>query len=270
MEQAGSMDVQESGSVAVAAEVVPRPTWRDALVARLRPADHHVTDDDVYAILNGTDDAATAELCAAKGVTLPMYCVWKRKYLRLTLDQVRAERRGERRRRYTAIGASMAAAVMVAGVVAVAAARAVVGSMEVAAQSPPVRVAALPEPAPIPRQQTAAVEARPASAARVAPAAPVSAPKAAAPRHQATPDDVPAVVETGYRIQVTAADNLEEGRAMVARLTSAGYPAYMTRATIGTSNVFRVRVGPFETLAAAEEAASRLRTAGYAGAWIAR
>ena len=43
-----------------------------------------------------------------------------------------------------------------------------------------------------------------------------------------------------------------------------------TRAVVGTKEVFRVRVGPFETLPEAEKIAAQLRSAGYAGAWIAR
>ena len=76
--------------------------------------------------------------------------------------------------------------------------------------------------------------------------------------------------ETGYRIQVTAADTDQQGRAVVAQLASRGYPAYMTRAVVGNKDLFRVRVGPFETLAAAEEMADRLQSAGYVGVWIAR
>ena len=68
------------------------------------------------------------------------------------------------------------------------------------------------------------------------------------------------IVETGYRIQVKAAESAREGREVVARLASQGYPAYMTRAVVGNSDVFRVRIGPFDTLTAAEETASQLRS----------
>ena len=84
------------------------------------------------------------------------------------------------------------------------------------------------------------------------------------PRTQAT------TAETGYRIQVTAADTEQQGRDMVAQLVSAGYPAYMTAAVVGNKNVFRVRVGPFDSLPAAEKIAAQLRSGGYAGVWIAR
>lgn len=255
------MGVQENDSVVV--QVEPLTTWRDALVARIRPSDHYVSDEDVYALLNeDSEGATTAELCAARGVTLPMYCVWKRKFQRLSLDQLRAARSRERRRRYTIAGLAFAVVVMVVGGLTVSAARAIFASVDVVAESrsepPPRPVASAPEPPP-PSRTIAEPTARPASS-----------PKAPAPKRQAAATEVPTVAETGYRIQVTAADNVNEGRAMVAQLTSAGYPAYMTRALVGTSEVFRVRIGPFDTLAAAEETASRLRAAGYAGAWITR
>ena len=57
---------------------------------------------------------------------------------------------------------------------------------------------------------------------------------------------------------------------MVARLTTKGYSAYLTRAVVGNSDVFRVRVGPFDTLSAAEVTAGRLRSDGFGDVWISR
>ena len=253
------MEAQDTDSVGV--QVEPQTTWRDALVARIRPSDHYVSDEDVYALL--TDDSegmTTAELCAARGVTLPMYCVWKRKYQRLSLNQLRAERSRERQRRYAIVGLACAVVALLAGGITVSAARAMFASSTVAAE-------------PAARTSTPVASAAAAPAPLAPPPAvgqPRVQPVSSAPRRQTAAADLPAVVETGYRIQVTAADDLDEGREMVARLTSDGYPAYLTRATVGNSEVFRVRVGPFETLAAAEETASRLRAAGHAGAWITR
>jgi cell division septation protein DedD len=255
------MEVQETYSVDV--QVAPETTWRDALVARIRPSDHFVSDDEVFALLTDESEGlTTAELCAARGVTLPMYCVWKRKYQRLTLDQLRAARSRERRRRYTTVGVALGIVVLVVGGMTVSAARAVVASFTVEAEAQPGRTSGSIAVAPAPPATSRSVDEP-----RATPGASVKPP---APRRQAAATDIPAVDETGYRIQVTAADDVDEGRATVARLTSDGYPAYMTRATVGTSDVFRVRVGPFETLAAAEETASRLRAAGHTGAWITR
>ena len=255
------MEVQETYSVDV--QVAPETTWRDAILARIRPSDHFVSDDEVFALLTDESEGlTTAELCAARGVTLPMYCVWKRKYQRLTLDQLRAARSRERRRRYTTVGVALGIVVLVVGGMTVSAARAVFSSFAVEAKAQPGRTSG-----PIAVAPASPATARSVDEPRATPGASVTPP---APRRQAAAIDIPAVAETGYRIQVTAADDIDEGRATVARLTSDGYPAYMTRATVGTTEVFRVRVGPFETLAAAEETASRLRAAGHTGAWIAR
>ena len=74
----------------------------------------------------------------------------------------------------------------------------------------------------------------------------------------------------GYKIQVAAAPTLQEGHELLARLASGGYPAYLSRAIVSNTEVFRVRVGPFDTLPAAEEIASQLKRDGFIGAWIAR
>ena len=125
------MEAQDTYSVGV--QVEPQTTWRDALVARIRPSDHYVSDEDVYALLTDDSEGMTrAELCAARGVTLPMYCVWKRKYQRLSLDQLRAERSRERQRRYTIVGLTCAVVALVAGGITVSATRAMFASFTVA------------------------------------------------------------------------------------------------------------------------------------------
>ena len=86
----------------------------------------------------------------------------------------------------------------------------------------------------------------------------------------AVPVVLAAPTEAGYRIQVAAAASLEEGRTLLERLASAGYPAYLSRAVVNNTEVFRVRVGPFDDLPAAEEIASQLKRDGFNGAWIAR
>jgi cell division protein FtsN len=57
---------------------------------------------------------------------------------------------------------------------------------------------------------------------------------------------------------------------LLERLTSDGYSAYLSRAIVSNQEVFRVRVGPFDTLPAAEEMASKLHRDGYSDARIAR
>ena len=69
---------------------------------------------------------------------------------------------------------------------------------------------------------------------------------------------------------MTAAETEQQGHALVARLKSQGYPAYLMQAVVANRDVFRVRVGPFDTLPAAQEVATRLKSAGYAGVWRVR
>ena len=79
-------EVQDTDSVVAEVETVS--TWRDALLAHLRPADHRISDEEIFTILNDAGEGrSTAELCAASGVTVSMYCVWKSKYRQLGLDE---------------------------------------------------------------------------------------------------------------------------------------------------------------------------------------
>ena len=256
--------VEAVAAVAPVAPVAPAPgtSWRDALSAWGRPSGEHVSDEDIFAILNGGSDGVTPdELCATLGVTLPMYCVWKSKYRKLDLDQLRQARRGERRRRQTVVGLVALTAVLLTGGIGVTLVRAMSATFTDDAGSPaasradrqPLPSSALGRPIPA---KAAVREVRTADLRVVADAPP--------------PPPPPPNGETGYQIQVTAADSEQQGRELVSRLTSQGYPAFMTQAVVGERNVLRVRVGPFDTRPAAQAVANQLKAAGYAGAWIAR
>ena len=251
------MEVQETGSAV--AEVATGTTWREALLARVWPADHRYSDEDIFAILkDGGDGHTAAELCAASGITVPMYCVWKSKYRQLDLDELRSARRREQRRRYSVIGLVILVATLFTGGIVVGLAWAVRSAFTGPTASPSATSTAASN---LPSRQSAPGEPRPdrPQATRTVTVDPPS-----------PSDGVTVTAETGYRIQVTAADTDQQGRAVVAQLASRGFPAYMTRAVVGNKDLFRVRVGPFETLAAAEEIAGRLRSAGYVDVWIAR
>lgn len=251
-------EVQDTDSAI--AQVEARPTWREALLARLRPADYHVSDEDIFNILNDQSQELTAaDLCANSGVTVPMYCVWKSKYRQLSLEELREARRREQRRRYTVIGLALCIATLSigGGIVGLSWAMlsAFTGSTAVASATAtaasgfePGRVSNQTQPQPVAKPATTTTPILPPSRSR----------------------NTATTVESGYRIQVTAADTEQQGRDMVAQLVSAGYPAYMTAAVVGNKNVFRVRVGPFDSLPAAEKIAAQLRSGGYAGVWIAR
>jgi cell division septation protein DedD len=251
----------------------PKP-WLDVVLSLYTPSDHHFSADEIFEIITAESDGPIADVCAVKGVTVPMYCVWKTRYRDLTLDELRNARRRALWRARGLIGGLAIVAVLGAGGIVFGIARAAYTAVTAAAEAS--SPAGLP-PAPATSRQTLQVasftpERRdvvlPGSAA--AQAAPSSAPAAppVQPRSQA---DAPSPVrEPGYRIQVAAPETLQEGRAVVERLAAEGYPAYLTRAFVSESEVFRVRIGPFDTLSSAEEIAAQLHRDGYAGAWIAR
>ena len=231
-----------------AGHVDPKKTWSDIIVASFRPSDRHLTDDELYALINANADRAdTAELLTAKGVTLPTYFVWKSKYRHLKLDELRERRRWELWRLRALAGALTIGALAIVGA-------GVFGLARVVQPAP----ASTADPSIASTRPTTAPDARD-DAARPGEPAPVAAPTASA----AIPDE-------GYKIQVAAPPTAGEARDLVTRLTSTGYAAYMSRAAVGTKEVFRVRVGPFDTLAAAGAVASRLHRDGYPDAWIAR
>lgn len=87
------------------------------------------------------------------------------------------------------------------------------------------------------------------------------------PLSLATP---PPSADEGYAVQVAAAPTLDHAQAMVATLTAAGHPVQVVPVTVNDVEYFRVRVGPFDTQRAAEEAAGTLKRNGYPGAWLVR
>jgi cell division septation protein DedD len=232
-------------------------TWTAAVFASLRPRDHHVTDDEIFESLRaGNDEEAAAELLAAKGITVPMYCVWKTKYRHLSLEELRDARRRERRRAHCRTGALIAIAVLGAGSIVFALAREI-ADLKVRATSSATKFSER-------RPSEMGAERVPAttSAAAAARKPPVE--------RQPAPDEAPATFEAGYKIQVAAAPSVQDARAFVDRLGSMGYPAYVSKADVSGAEVFRVRLGPFDSVESAEEVAAQLKQDGFSGAWIAR
>jgi cell division septation protein DedD len=248
--------------------VGPRTSWYDALFAFFMPSDDHVSDEDVFEIVTAKSDGTPAAvLCAAKGITVPMYCVWRTKYRQLTLDELRAVRQRARQRAMFLCWGVIASAALGTGGLVLGVAQAAYAAITVSDESP--SAVPVPDPSlPVAKSESGhfgqAVNIPPKPGNALAPA---SAPPAA----RRTRADAPRqIAEPGYKIQVAAPQTLQEGLAMVDQLASAGYPAYLTRAIVGDAEVFRVRIGPFDTLSAAEEITARLKRDGYDGAWIAR
>jgi type IV secretory pathway VirB10-like protein len=251
--------------------------------------DGRFSDEQVFDVLREGDEGgqSVTDLCAAHGITVPMYCVWRQKYRHLPLEHLRdVRRRAARRARLRLAGVVMA----VVGLVVVGPGVLLVSGRH----TPPVPDA----PAPVARReptrtlQTAAP--LPASAAPpAAPAAPPAAP--AAPERPAQPEPeqvrdpepepspVPArpaaraVVTSDppsssgrFAVQVAAAQSRAEADALVRRLAEAGHEAFVVPVTVGTVEHFRVRVGPFDSEDAAGERARALTRNGFPGAWVSR
>ena len=247
-------------------------SWTDTLFATFKPRDRHVSDEEIYEILTNGESDSAADLCVAKGVTMPMRCVWKAKYAQLSLYELRGARRLElRRATWIRRAVAIAAVVATGGVVFGIGRAAQANIMRTPQSAAPQIVASAPPavsvPAPVPAAP-APVVPPPATPAPAPAAKPTEAPKVAAPVAAAAATTAPG--PPGYNIQVAAAPTLKEGEQLVARLVEAGHRAYLLRAVVRDVEVFRVRVGPFETLPEAEETAARLQRDGHKGAWIAR
>jgi cell division septation protein DedD len=71
-------------------------------------------------------------------------------------------------------------------------------------------------------------------------------------------------------VQVAALNVKSEAEAMVKRLSSKGYSAYILPSANGTPAVYRVRVGAFKTRREAEALAARLQKEEQITPWVTR
>jgi cell division septation protein DedD len=120
--------------------------------------------------------------------------------------------------------------------------------------SPPAETRA---PVPAPKPAAVVPVAAPAPAAA---AAPVAAPVAAALREPAG---------NGFVVQVAAVNQRGEADSIARRLSSKGYPAFVTTPA-NAANVFRVRVGKYTERREAEAVAGRLEKEEQFKPWITR
>jgi cell division septation protein DedD len=88
------------------------------------------------------------------------------------------------------------------------------------------------------------------------------------PKDPAALDAAPAA--PGYAVQVAALNVKSEAEAMVKRLSSKGYSAYILPSANGTPAVYRVRVGAFKTRREAEALAARLQKEEQITPWVTR
>jgi cell division septation protein DedD len=98
-----------------------------------------------------------------------------------------------------------------------------------------------------------------------------SAPTAPAARSAASTASAPGEPPgDGFAIQLTALAKREEADAVVRRLTSKGYSAYVLAPAAGAPPVYRVRVGKFKDRREAESVSSRLQKEEQFKPWIVR
>jgi len=116
-----------------------------------------------------------------------------------------------------------------------------------------------PPPAPAP---VAAAPAKPAPAATTAAAAP--------PAKTAPAASAPEPAGGGFAIQVAALREPGEADAIVKRLASKGYAAYVVTPQKGTAPIYRVRVGKFKERREADTVAARLQKEEQFKPWIVR
>ena len=217
------------------------------------------TDEQIFNLLRAAESEAgeKSALSEACGITVPTYCLWKARYGKLTLDQLRGVRAIESKR-------AAARRVLVAGGIVLM--LAAVGLSVSAWFSPSALVAQ-------PRVATAAgPEAAPAvPVTPVAPTQSMASPQAhATASPPAAEGDHASPANEGYAVQLAAVPDVREASGKVEQLESAGYAAYLLPTTAGDLTLYRVRIGPFESLRDAQDAARRLKRDGHEGAWISK
>lgn len=119
----------------------------------------------------------------------------------------------------------------------------------------------VPTPKPAATEQVAATPA-PATAAHGK-----GAPAAASVAPAASPGSV---TSGGFAVQITALRDRSEADAIVKRLVSKGYPAFVVNPLPGKPPVYRVQVGRFQDRAEADRVASRLQKEEQFSPWVTR
>lgn len=135
-----------------------------------------------------------------------------------------------------------------------------------------------PEAPPTPRSESPAPSTPASAPAPVSPTPPPATKTAAAPAAKSAPVTSAAPVAAksaepagaGFAIQVAALRESGEADAMVKRLASKGYPAYVVAPAKGQPSVYRVRVGKFKDRHEADTVAARLQKEEQFKPWVVR
>ena len=112
-----------------------------------------------------------------------------------------------------------------------------------------------------------ASKAAPASAAAAPPAPEKSKP---APPPVADQSQPAAVTSGGFAVQITALRDRGEADAIVKRLVTKGYPAYVLNPVPGKPPVYRVQVGRYKNRGDADRIAGRLKKEEQFSPWVTR
>ena len=117
--------------------------------------------------------------------------------------------------------------------------------------------------------KTTVVEPPPAAPAVKTPASKIPAPKTPAPKTP-TPAAVSEPTGEGFVVQVAAVKERSEADTIAKRLSSKGFPSFVSSPSAGAARVYRVRVGKYRDRSAAETVARRLEKEEQFKPWITR
>jgi len=117
--------------------------------------------------------------------------------------------------------------------------------------------------------KTTVVEPPPAAPAVKTPAPKISAPKTPAPKTP-KPAAVSEPTGEGFVVQVAAVKERSEADTIAKRLSSKGFPSFVSSPSAGAARVYRVRVGKYRDRSDAETVARRLEKEEQFKPWITR
>jgi len=117
-----------------------------------------------------------------------------------------------------------------------------------------------------------APEVRPPVGAQQTPAPAVAPPRTRQPATSTPPPSLSiATSGTGdYTVQVSAWMTQQKADAEAAKLSAAGYTAFVEDAYVGGGNWYRVRIGRYATMEEAQQAAAQLQSMMESQLWVAR
>ena len=259
-----------------------QPGWTARALGLFRADDDRFTDEEILTILHaGEAGLKIPDVCAAGGIRMVTYYVWKAKYAGLTPSEVRNRRLRERRKRRATMATFAALVVLSVGAAGMLLAtrhasqprKASANEPENPLESRPAAAAAtVTIPAPAPNLQSAAAAGlglqftavrQPSQGADAA--QPVGL-RASAPWVNA--EEIETADPNSYVVQVAAVPDLQEARAVLDQLAEAGYHAYLTATMIDRVELYRVRVGPLKSWPVAQEVARRLEREGHRAPWV--